>query len=424
MKAKNALSLVLAAGVVAPAFASTPETLTSVMPTEKVAHIYFNIATGEKVATLLGDGTATRGIGDAIWIVDNGLPCADFGQTQGTAGIQDDPFGLFYTSAPTKQTWLDWGDIPGDSVVDAVTVTWATQHQDTDTDSDSIGDGVEGFGAFWSWYDGDNGFNTCFTRTGLVGFTLFNLPGVVGPVDPNLLAVYTATVDLASSFTTSISFEIADSDGDPQGAAVHNPFFASGDLDSDTIPDGDLDGDGLADFAYAMMYIQPGTVDFDSDTLPDGDPATAALTAQSLAAPTGPAVFDGTDWSIDPVAPLPAGQGLEDAFDIYTDINSDGFFESVGTFFFGGFTCQPYNPYSQFDHTLHGPGGATVCRADLFPAGAPDGILNFFDVSTFLSLFNAQDPIADFFPVGAPDGVWNFFDVSTFLSEFNAGCPL
>jgi len=48
-----------------------------------------------------------------------------------------------------------------------------------------------------------------------------------------------------------------------------------------------------------------------------------------------------------------------------------------------------------------------------------DGSLNFFDISTFLSLFSAQDPSADF----NGDGSYNFFDISAFLSAFSAGCP-
>ncbi len=49
----------------------------------------------------------------------------------------------------------------------------------------------------------------------------------------------------------------------------------------------------------------------------------------------------------------------------------------------------------------------------------PFGQLNFFDISEFLSAFNASDPIADY----TDDGVFNFFDVSAFLILFNAGCP-
>lgn len=49
----------------------------------------------------------------------------------------------------------------------------------------------------------------------------------------------------------------------------------------------------------------------------------------------------------------------------------------------------------------------------------PFGTLNFFDVSAFLSAFNAQDSAADI----NQDGVYNFFDISDFLSAFSAGCP-
>lgn len=48
-----------------------------------------------------------------------------------------------------------------------------------------------------------------------------------------------------------------------------------------------------------------------------------------------------------------------------------------------------------------------------------DGLLDFFDVSAFLQLFNAQDPAADL----NDDGLLDFFDVSAFLQLFGAGCP-
>jgi len=60
--------------------------------------------------------------------------------------------------------------------------------------------------------------------------------------------------------------------------------------------------------------------------------------------------------------------------------------------------------------------GPEPCNgADLLP----DGRLDFFDVSAFLSRFAAQEPAADF----DGDGVFDFFDVSAFLSAFNSGCP-
>ncbi|MEZ6165397.1 MAG: GC-type dockerin domain-anchored protein [Phycisphaerales bacterium] len=57
----------------------------------------------------------------------------------------------------------------------------------------------------------------------------------------------------------------------------------------------------------------------------------------------------------------------------------------------------------------------TVCPADL----NDDGLLNFFDVSAFLSAYNIMNPTADF----NNDGLFNFFDVSAFLNAYNAGCP-
>lgn len=58
---------------------------------------------------------------------------------------------------------------------------------------------------------------------------------------------------------------------------------------------------------------------------------------------------------------------------------------------------------------------AGVCSADL----TGDGMLDFFDVSAFLTAYNAQDDAADF----NGDGNWDFFDVSAYLTAFNAGCP-
>ncbi|PCI06916.1 hypothetical protein COB72_11215 [bacterium] len=48
-----------------------------------------------------------------------------------------------------------------------------------------------------------------------------------------------------------------------------------------------------------------------------------------------------------------------------------------------------------------------------------DELLNFFDISAFLTLFVDQDPDADF----NGDGVHNFFDISAFLTAFSADCP-
>lgn len=56
-----------------------------------------------------------------------------------------------------------------------------------------------------------------------------------------------------------------------------------------------------------------------------------------------------------------------------------------------------------------------ACPADL----NGDGVLDFFDVSAFLTAFNSMDPIADL----TGDGAFDFFDVSAFLSAYGSGCP-
>jgi hypothetical protein len=60
---------------------------------------------------------------------------------------------------------------------------------------------------------------------------------------------------------------------------------------------------------------------------------------------------------------------------------------------------------------------------NLPPECAPDvnsdGILNFFDVQTFLGWFASGNALADL----NSDNVLDFFDVQTYLPQFSAGCP-
>lgn len=58
---------------------------------------------------------------------------------------------------------------------------------------------------------------------------------------------------------------------------------------------------------------------------------------------------------------------------------------------------------------------ASDCKADL----TGDCVLDFFDVSLFLTLLGDRDPIADF----DANGAFDFFDLSAFLSAFGEGCP-
>lgn len=55
-----------------------------------------------------------------------------------------------------------------------------------------------------------------------------------------------------------------------------------------------------------------------------------------------------------------------------------------------------------------------ICGADF----TDDNLLDFFDVSAFVNLLIAQDPLADL----NEDGVYDFFDVNRFLELFAIGC--
>jgi endonuclease I len=106
------------------------------------------------------------------------------------------------------------------------------------------------------------------------------------------------------------------------------------------------------------------------------------------------------------------------SFDAVLDDQIDGSFSATYTF-------RVYN-----DRSLFAGGSSvedlTLVLSGVVEAGAGcvadftgDGELNFFDVSAFLNLFSAGDPLADL----NGDGVFNFFDVSAFLNAFGAGCP-
>lgn len=58
-----------------------------------------------------------------------------------------------------------------------------------------------------------------------------------------------------------------------------------------------------------------------------------------------------------------------------------------------------------------------ACPADF---AAPEGQLDFFDLSAFLSAYLSQDPAAD---LARPFGTFDFFDISAYLSAFSSGCP-
>lgn len=79
---------------------------------------------------------------------------------------------------------------------------------------------------------------------------------------------------------------------------------------------------------------------------------------------------------------------------------------------------QPTDPRLEF-RVIY---SATEIRIGAFCKGDTnaDGLLNFFDVTTFIAAFNAGDPDAD---IAVPFGTLNFFDLLGYIARFNTGCP-
>jgi hypothetical protein len=339
MNVKSALTIAMAAGIASTAAASnTPTTLG---PTQaqvnKAGHIYYNVASGERIVTIFGDGQtapADTGTSAPIWsaLVQN--PCEAQGYTTSYFFGVDDATGG--TPLSTAIQNMDYGDIAMDTVVDCIQVNWVVAHPDQDLDSDGTVDGVEELAGNWIVWDADNGraINNS-TRLPLVDILFFNLPGNTPEnQSAGALTGWTADVDLVAFGTaTDLSFEIGDSDGDCQTAAFCN---SSVDYDSDSVPDGpiaggdrdfdglldsDLDGDGLFDWSWTVGFIQPGLGnDFDSDSdtgsLPGSNSDTIGI---SFGFPTGSAVDNGDGswtWNLD-TSVDDAGTGAEDRFAIY-----------------------------------------------------------------------------------------------------------
>lgn len=425
MKMKNVLGLAVAAGIAGSAGAN--ETPTKIDPSvgklNHVAHIYFNVATGEKITTLLGERDAQRAVdgvdSSEVWLQTTAAMCADNGLTTEYYYDMDDP-----EDPSTLHEYLfDWGDITMDTVVDCVQIHWVTDHQDTDSDGDMLADGVPGFSAEWTYWDAMNGRAPAFdcVAAPLISIGFYNLPGELSdPLDQEL-AFYTADIDLGTSFGTSLTFEIGDTDGDLQGAAVHNSELDERFSGLPGVPDIDLDGNGLADWGWSLIFNQPGTVDVDNadgdndhTTGVDGDILALETAGVAFGAPTpGHPEFDSVTQTWSWVSDGPTA-GL--AEDVFNTAHLDGSSLIMdGPWFFGGLDCSPdeggYIPAAMFQTVLYGP-SAGHCRSCPFDLNC-DFEIDFFDISYFLT------NMVDF----NGDTVFDFFDISVFLNGFSAGCP-
>lgn len=378
-------------------------------------HLYINIATGERILTQLSTSDLQAGAssfdGEEVWVLDGVPDCDQGGGSTSTFFLLDSSENpIINDSSPGI---LDWGDIEKDTVVDCVQIHWITNHTDSDSNSDSFADGVEGFGATWTFWDGINGSSAEYNciAAPLITFTFANLPGELSDPGDSSVAFYTADVDLGNtdSFGTSLTFEIGDTDSDLQGASTHNVRFDLQDLDSNSIPDIDPDEDGLADWGWSIDYHQPGTFDFDNadgdfnqSTGVDGDLSGFAIAGVTLAlAGPGEAILnpktESFEWFPGPGAPKTTEEfGLLE------------FGEYAGPFVgVPGQLCG--TDFAGFDVAIGLYATAILCNADL----NGDGVLDFFDVSLLLTTGIDYNE----------DTSFDFFDISSFLFDFGNGCP-
>ncbi len=437
---RRGLVLVCAVGGASSAWGAVEDRLPQLAgrtaPGVPVGHIYYNLATGERVITPYEQ--RPRSTSQALWLNNNADPCG----TGMNVGIIDDPdldgdgLGDFAGEPcvggtfPCEGSWtLFWGDIEYDSVIDCVVVAYGINAPDLDLDSDSMGDGIVGYDMHLTFSDNDNGFGQDLIglcgRSCILDLAIPSLSGAVVALPQCTLAIYTLTLDLAGT-APSMVFELGDLNGvdDTPGATGNSggALYGPNSINPSTgfpypFPSAGIDWDsnGLADVSYAFR--------FDQSTL--GVAGAPGLTQGANGFVTTARKLG----NIGDLPPDPAdANGLFDARDVYSTGPQCGGLQVgnpayIGTFFYGGFTCAPGAeiPSSSAYLELYGPGANLVCNeADLAPRF---GELDFSDVLAFLGAFVQGIPGGEAADLDEPFGVLDFSDVTTFLIAFGAGCP-
>ena len=423
---RNALALVAICGAGAPLALGENPTLAPMQRTQRAliaGHIYYNAATGERVAMPIE--ARPRNLSSAYWINNNTDPCA----TGGTVGIIDDVdldadgLGDLFNGAcvggtfPCEGSWYNWwGDIQFDTVVDCLIVAYAINAPDLDADSDSIGDGIIGYDLTLTFSDNDNGFGADLPglsgRSCILDLAITTIPGQVGSLPAGFMAVYLLTLDFAST-APSLVFELGDSNGIDDagtglsGGALYGPANGFPNTSGQ-----DKDGDSLADFSYAMRFDQSSLGTTGAPGLTKGANGFLSV-APNL----------GNPGDTNPIAPP---TGIFDAIDIYSSGPScpPDTTEPIGWFFYGGFTCAQPSPVPFASSYLEIYGSICRCTSSC-PANFDGSPLpaDFTDALTFLVDFSGActDGIGNFdYSSGGTPTDCDFADVLAFLTNFGS----
>lgn len=425
MNSVRRTSIIVATTGLAGAAHAQPTIPSIPAPEARVAgHIYYNIATGERVVTPIPD--PARDSSAALWLNNNTDPCNDIpvygliddpdidGDGHGDYFFQDCATGTF----PCEGAWVNWwGDVPCNSVIDCITVAYYTEVPDPDLDSDFLGDGVVGYDLILTFSDNDNGHGAdgpgASGRSCILDLAITTLPGFAwdgGHLD--FYDVYFLTIDFTSA-APSLVFELGDSDGiDNAGTGISGGAIYGH-------PTGvDRDDDGRADFSYAMRFDQSAL----------GTSGQLGMTkGASGFVPAAPKLGNPGDLPPDPADAM----GLFDGADWYTSGPScpPTTAAYIGTFSFGGFTCE----LDEFNNTTpHTSAYLELYQSSAVPAPCQanfDGSplpADFVDVIYFLTDFAGActDGIGNFdFSTGGSPSNCDFNDISAFLTTFaSADC--
>lgn len=167
----------------------------------------------------------------------------------------------------------------------------------------------------------------------------------------------------------------------------------------------------LGTIAQGQNSDRPYRIDFLGTAANNNTPAPNSLWSSAI---SDKAWNNVSTAGLDTSDPITNG-GLVISTSITYDIDGDGYYNNPTSSNYD--TSRPADEaYQVLLYIGYYADAPAPCLADF----NNDGFVNFFDISSFIAAFNAQNPSAD---IASPFGVWNFFDISTFMAAYNAGCP-
>lgn len=409
------------AALAAPSFAPATSLLTGQRPS------------GVAMADFDGDGDI-----DLAVTSDNLDKIEVFSNTNGSLAL----LATYFTGAGTGADDLAASDIDGDGDTDLVVVLKNINSVRTYINTGgvfapgaTVSVGAEPVDLTWGDIDGDGDDDFATANRDGASFTvLTNNTGSLSAVsfagggEPRSTAI--------GDFTGDGVADVAVSDHDNRIVNVHSGaagYAVVQGLPVNPIarPDGlvaaDLNGDGLLDLAAA---VSDDFLNVASIWLNTG----AGMGARNDVLSGGSNVGGIAAADLD-------GDGDIDLATSHQDSNSMSTLENTGAGVFAAGIVSPTSarPGNIAFGDIDGNGGLDIAISNrdannlsiymnqngvVGPCNAADlaepfGVLNFFDVSAFLSAYTAMDLSADI----NGDGNFNFFDVSMYLSTYTAGCP-